>query len=438
MCESARTVEVNHITKRFVKQLFSKPLDADAIQDAKRGLIDFIASAHYGKNDVGVQKLLKLVDAGPYKIIGHDIYTSAEKSALINGFMAHALDFDDVHHEFRGHPSAVILPTLFALSDSSTTGIRFLHAYAIGVEALAKLALALSHVHYEKGWHNTATIGVVGATIAGTYLKGFCLKDTCKAIGFATTMASGMRVQFGTETKPLHAGIAAKHAVEAIRFTEIGINVNENSLEGTIGFLSLYGENTLKKAKLLLLDALSSKWRISEPGLWFKLYPCCSGAYFGIDATTKIGPIAVEEIAEINITFSHFSDAALVIREPKTGDEGRFSIEYIVSLLLAGRSLTLNAFLPEPIDEHITQYMKKVTRYNDHQSVFKYTQVEIIFTNEKSIVVKGENPKGSTSNPLLTSELVEKLKDATSDADEILKLINSIDSINIEDLIKHT
>ncbi len=429
-------MEINHITKRFVKQLFLKPLDVDVIRDAKRGLIDFIASSHYGKDDTGVKKLLNLAVPGPAKIIGHDRYTTVEQAALINGFMAHALDFDDVHHEFRGHPSAVILPTLFALSDEHTSGRRFLHAYTIGVEALAKLALSLSNVHYEKGWHNTSTIGIIGATIAGAFLKGMNEKDTCRAIGFAATMAGGMRIHFGTETKPLHAGIAAKHAIEALQFAEIGMNVNDNSLEGQIGFLSLYGENTVKKAEAILLDTSTFKWRLSKPGLWFKLYPCCSGSYFGIDAAQRIGELAVSDIEEINITFSNNSDAALVIREPKTGEEGRFSIEYIVSLIFSGRPLTLESFLPEEVDDEIKTYMKKVRRFNNHQAVKKYTLIEVKTTDGNVITVRGVTPKGSPDNPLQTSELEEKLADATTNADAILATIHNIENCTVGSLVK--
>ncbi|MEK5232743.1 MmgE/PrpD family protein [Lysinibacillus sp. FSL K6-0232] len=427
---------VNHITRRFVHQLFLKPLDIAAIEDAKRGLIDFVAVTHCGKDDPGVHKLLQLADAGTSKVIGHSIYTSPEQAALINGFMAHALDFDDVHHELRGHPSAVLLPTLFALCDENTTGIRLIQAYAIGVEAMAKLALALSNVHYEKGWHNTSTIGIVGAAIAGAYLIGLTVDDTCRTIGFATTMASGMRVHFGTETKPLHAGIAAKHAIEAIRFAQVGMHVNDNSLEGYIGFLSLYGENTPKKAEALLLDVTSATWRISSPGLWFKLYPCCSGSYFGIDAALQIGPITAEKIEEIHITFSHYSDAALVIREPKTCEEGRFSIEYIVSLILANRPLHLASFLPEPIDSTLQQYMKKVKRSNDLEAVSKYTQIDIRLTDGTQLSARGINPKGSPSNPLTTAELESKLASVTEQADTIIAAIRALNGSKVSSLLQ--
>ncbi|RKJ64051.1 MmgE/PrpD family protein, partial [Butyricicoccus sp. 1XD8-22] len=162
-------------------------------------------------------------------IIGQGRKSTPQQSALVNGFLAHALDFDDVHTEVRGHPSAVLLSTLLALaSTNDVTGKRFLEAYVVGVEVMARIARAVKDSHYEKGWHNTGTIGVLAAALAGGYMLQFSRDQLAQALGFAATQSSGLRCHFGTETKPLHAGLAARAAVLSVNLTMVNFVNNSN------------------------------------------------------------------------------------------------------------------------------------------------------------------------------------------------------------------
>ena len=144
--------------------------------------------------------------------------------------MGHALDYDDVHSDVRGHPSSVILPALFALaSGREISGKSFLDAYIIGVEFMARLGQAVGTASYLKGWHNTSLLGGVAATFAGARLLGFTPAETQNAVGIAVSQAGGLRVQFGTEMKPLHAGLAAQQAVQSIEWTQQDFRRDRNS-----------------------------------------------------------------------------------------------------------------------------------------------------------------------------------------------------------------
>ena len=106
-------------------------------------------------------------------IIGQDRKATMSQAALVNGYMGHALDFDDVHSDVRGHPSTVILPTLLSLSgNGQVTGRRFLQAYIVGVEIMARLGQAIGNSHYLRGWHNTSTLGVIAAAACWRFFKG--------------------------------------------------------------------------------------------------------------------------------------------------------------------------------------------------------------------------------------------------------------------------
>lgn len=405
---------MNHstLTYSFIEQLWTSHVTASAIEKAKYGLLDYIASSYAGKDDRGVDKLIPMVllEGGHAHapILFHKRYVSPTQSAMINGFMGHALDYDDVHLQVRGHPSSVIVPALLALCGEGITGRRFLEAYVIGVEAMARIAQALTNEHYERGFHNTSTAGVLAAVIAGAYMRSYSIEKTCLAIGFAVTQSSGLRIHFGTETKPFHAGMAASSAVRSLLLAEVDFQASRESLDGDIGFFGVYGQGA-DYARGQLLQG-GGEWRIETPGLWFKLHPFCSGAYYGVHAAEQIGRIPLEDIEEIELVFTHRSDAALINRNPRNGEEGRFSMEYIAALILSGRGLHAEDFQPVPIAEQLQGYMNKMKRTNlfDVPKHVKYTKINVMLTNGQQISKLGDAPKGSPANPVTEQELQHK------------------------------
>ena len=133
-------------------------------------------------------------------------------AALINGVAAHALDFDDCNNTLGGHPSAPILPALWALAPG-VSGKAFIAAYAAGVECETKLARAVHFHHYEKGWHPTSTLGTFGSAAACGHLLRLDPDQIATALALAASMASGIKANFGTMTKPFHVGQAARNGL---------------------------------------------------------------------------------------------------------------------------------------------------------------------------------------------------------------------------------
>lgn len=431
------------LTLEFLKKLWSMPYAGDSLHRAKYGVLDYIASAYAGKDDSGVGKLLRVADlegghpAAP--VLFRSYRTSRAQSALINGFMGHALDYDDVHVQARGHPSTVILPALIAFGDAGGSGRRFLEAYAVGVEAMARIALALTNEHYERGFHNTATAGVLAATLAGACYLSWPVEKAALALGFAVTQAGGLRVHFGTETKPLHAGLAASAAVRSLLLADAEFQGNRGSLHGRLGYFSVFGQGEELAWEELLRDDGDAR-RIVTPGLWYKLYPFCSGAYFGLHAAEQIGPIPLERIEEIEIVFTQRSDAALIHRNPANGEEGRFSMEYIAALVLSGRGIRADDFQRVPIDEEIRAYMSKMRRSNvfDVPAGVKYTQIVVRLVGGETVSAVGDKPKGSMSNPVTEEELLHKYADVVKGkhADAVREQILRLDELeDVRDFI---
>ena len=140
-------------------------------------------------------------------VIGSSVRTSPYMAALANGTLGHALDYDDMGG--FGHPSVALLPTALALGEKlGASGRDILEAYIIGFEAACHLRNGSSYVQGIRGFHNTAVFGTIGATAVAARLLGLDRRQTLMAFGLAGSMPSGLLLNFGTHTKPLHAGMA--------------------------------------------------------------------------------------------------------------------------------------------------------------------------------------------------------------------------------------
>lgn len=445
--------KANLLTYAFAEKIVSaNPLACDGtVVEAQYGLIDYLASSFAGSRDSGVSKLISIIEEEGGKktvpLIGNKLKASPFQAALINGFVGHVLDFDDVHSDVRGHPSTVILPTLISATDrDNISGKKLLAAYIIGVEVMARLGEAIGAEHYLCGWHNTATLGTIAAAAAAGYLKDFTIDQMAKVIGFAATQASGLRIQFGTETKPLHAGLAAQAAIKAVKFVEYEINGSTSALDGNLGFFEIYGEGS-KFAESFLLENWGVTWKIVNPGLWFKIYPFCSAAHHAADAATKLFnkyKFNTDNIKKINIIFPPNGDAALIHRQPKTGEQGRFSVEYVVALALKGIPLSLSNFrnLDIPLDvRDLIQVIKRsyddsITPASNSVPHGRFTIVQVITKDDKKYQERVDCPKGAPGNPLSLVELKQKLQHSVMCYELSEKLFEEIRGLTAADNLK--
>ncbi|USD83257.1 MmgE/PrpD family protein [Bacillus safensis] len=429
----------------LTKQLAEAVLSADPLQDeraiqmAGNGLLDAAASALAAKEDEGIQKLMQLVEqeggAAQIPVIGQGKKVSRQSAAMLNGYLIHALDYDDVHSDVRGHPSAVIIPALLSqLTDGKGYGERFLAAYITGVEVMARLGESIGKAHYERGWHNTGTLGAIAAVCAIGYLKQVSKEELTKAIGFAGAQSAGMRKQFGSDMKPLQAGLAAKTAVWSMDLACSGFGGNDSVLDGALGFFSLYGD--LELAKSRLLEGYGSTWRIVSPGLWFKVYPFCSAAHHAADAIQSLmkeHAFLPEQVRQVEVIFPPGGDAALIEQTPLTGEEGRFSVEYVIALAVFGQTLTLDAFTKKPIPSDMHTWMKRVSRGYDemiepHPDAVpkgRFTIVKLTLSDGTTISKRVDIPQGAPGCALSKEDIIQKLSSVTSasQAQQILQAV---------------
>lgn len=365
----------------------------------------------------------------PRPVTGADAHLAPSRAALLGGFQAHLLDLDDTHEEIRGHPSAVLVPTLLALGEPDDGIDALLAAYAIGLEVMARLGRALGPVHYLAGWHPTGTVGAVAAAAAGSRLRGLDVEATATALSVAASRSGGVRAQFGTPGKPLHAGLAAQTGVESIQWALAGLRTAESAVLGDNGLLAAFGLSPQQRGAVT--EEFGRTWALLDPGLWFKRHPICSAAMSAADAATEITghlDTATADITEVTVQFRPGADAALLHTAPRTGEQARFSIEAILALILLGREPALEELSPAPLDPEVTALASRVRR--EHVAAVStggpvsaggrrdfWARVSVGTRDGRILEAEVQRPLGSPDNPLTDTALRDKLVEATGDPD---------------------
>lgn len=422
---------------------------------AKRFFIDcfgcMIAGAGEGTSKIVTEYCRELQGVATSNVIGSNgLKTDAANAAMINGISAHIHDFDDVSVTITGHPSVVMMPVALALGQEiGANGRDVLLAYVTGVEVAALIGRGLNPNHYSRGWHNTSTLGVFGATAAAGKLLQLNRKQLVYAFGIAASESSGLKGNFGTMTKSLHAGRAAAKGIFAAKLAKKGYDSNARIMEIDGGFV----EVTTGACDLESIDKFLNE-KGSEfltPGLALKPYPSCKGTHNGIDAALYLAnnhKINAKDIKNIQVLVQPIAKDILKYPIADTPLEGKFSMGYCIACALLHGNVTLEDFTGNQINnQRIIDLMKIVDmKVDDSIAGGEYfngtweTTVKIIMKSGHEFTKNVPYAKGDPENPLTEEELFNKFDGCISDKmDEsgamkvkaLLKDLESIDDINM-------
>ncbi|MDE2006373.1 MAG: MmgE/PrpD family protein, partial [Rhodospirillales bacterium] len=215
-------------------------------QAAAQAVLDMVGCALAGAREPLADALFaELAEAGGAAqagLIGRAERLPIASAALLNGAAAHALDFDDVNMAMPGHPTVAILPAAMALAEHrGASGAALLTALVAGTELACRVGRAVAPGHYDGiGFHATGTLGALGAAAACAHLLGLDAERTAIAIGIAATQAAGLKSQFGTDCKPLHAGAAARNGLLAAKLAARGFTSRPDAIECAQGFAATH------------------------------------------------------------------------------------------------------------------------------------------------------------------------------------------------------
>lgn len=321
-----------------------RDLTPKSLSRARTGIVDTIGVTLAGIPEDCTQTLLRTPGVatapGGALVFGTTRRTSALDAALVNGTASHALDYDDFSSDLGGHQSVPLVAPLFALAEErGLSGMRLVLAYVVGMETLIRLARAVNYVHYDKGWHPTSTLGVFGSAAASAHLIGLDAKKTAIALSLAASMASGLKANFGTMTKPFHAGHCARNGLLAALMAEQGFVANPGVMEHHQGFLDVYNGVGQHDATRIFAD-WGKPWEVEAPGIALKQFPCCGSTHPAIAMMLSLvreEGITAADIAQIEVLpharrLPHTDNPW-----PTTPLGAKFSVQYaVVRALLTG------------------------------------------------------------------------------------------------------
>jgi len=351
---------------RWCVKLKLEDIPTEVIDIAKTALTDFVAVTIAGSAMPVAKSLQEFATQrapqGNCSVFGTELNSNMAYASYANGVASHALDFDDVSWATIGHPTVTVAPVAFAVAQQrKLAGASVLLAYIAGVEAQHQIARWVMPKLSEQGWHTTPAIGVFGAAVAAGILLELDEQTLTHALAIAASSACGVRGNFGSQSKALHAGLAAYNGVNAVELAMLGINGQANVIEAVDGFAQCFtGIDSLADAQV----NLGQQWDLLDNGLVFKQYPCCSGSHPAIDcwdALLKQRLLTVDDIEYIQVGTSLLGPRELVCQHPHNAIEAKFSMQYALAARLIYGAVGLTEFTDVAVrDPRVQTLMPKI------------------------------------------------------------------------------
>jgi 2-methylcitrate dehydratase PrpD len=287
-------------------------------------------------------------------LFGRPERVPASAAALVNGVAAHSLDFDDISNEMYGHPSVALVPALFATAERiGAPGRDVVAAYAAGYEVAAVFGRRVNPAHYDRGWHATATLGALAAAGAVANLLQLSAQQTRHALGIAASQAAGMRRQFGTDAKPLHAGLAARAGVLSASLAARGMTADAAILDGDDGFAALYGDPSTAAASTTPAPQARALAIVTR-GLQVKRHACCAATHTSIDAVLQLfaaHDLRADAVEAIECRINRIAVDILKYHQPRTTAEAKFSLEFCVATAALAGDCGISQFTQARVDD---------------------------------------------------------------------------------------
>ena len=321
-----------------------------ALRNAKIAMLDSLGvSVLAAKEEMG-RALLRFAHAnlapGSCTIWGSEITLNARDAALVNGTLAHGLDFDD-----RGHASTYTLAAALAAAEAcQASGGRVLEGFIAGREVLMTLEPLFARRDLgigpgARGWHSNGILGPIGAACAASKVLGLNEQQTLMAIGLAAGSCGALTIDGGTMAKPFRSGHAAAAGLTCAYLAKEGFTSDAAAIEGQYGLLSALGPLPEDVLNALGKD-LGVEYHLAA-GIRVKRFASCTATHGGVDAMLRLIEKRPMSAAEIDVIECDVNPYPLVRMQPERGIEGRFSMAYCLSLVILYGGLEPENFTDE-------------------------------------------------------------------------------------------
>lgn len=429
------TGAITQETARFIVETtyddLSEALRAESVRCIVDGLGVMLAGAPEECTQIIHRYVGTLGVSGAARAPGHPASYPAEFAALAAGVSGHAHDFDDTQlastpdrvYGLLTHPTVPALSAALAVGqETGATGKDLLRAFSIGLEVECKLAEAVNPQHYQRGFHSTGTFGVFASAAAAASLMGLGHETTRTALSIAASKSAGLRVNFGTMTKPYHSGAAAQNGVVAAKLASMGYSADTSGLDGQWGFFAVAGGGVDEE---YVLGKLGRPWSLLDPGVSVKPYPCGSLLHPAMDALRGLlieHDVDPARIREVRLGTASNVLNALRYSEPENALQGKFSIQFMLGVLALRRRAGIAEFRDEVVrDPEVRAMMARVRPYLDEEIEARgferiRSRVEVELDDGSVLEREAAVSRGTPEWPMSREDLAEKFRDCATGA----------------------
>ena len=412
MCAAARLAE-------FVVKTSLEDCPPEAITQVRRAALDTLGVMLAGASEPVARIVRRVVRAEGgiplATVVGTALKTSPGWAALANGAAGHAHDFDDTNFALLGHPSVPLFSTALAAGEAEMAdGRALVLGYVVGFEVSVALGAALNPDHYTRGWHATSSIGTLGCAAAAARIMGLDVVQTRNALALAASHASGLKENFGSMTKPYHAGHAARNGILAAQLAREGMTASETALEGKQGYVAAFGgSHALDGA----LERLGRSWHLLESGIAVKPYPSCALTHSTIDALIDLRAqhgLSVRDVAAVQVGVNSVVPDVLAHARPTTALERKFSMQFCAAAALAEGRVDFGSFAEGEIaNPEVRELMRRITMVVDPglpQGVEQnaWSRVTLRLRDGRTLATEPRGAQGHPDMPLSDAALRDK------------------------------
>lgn len=410
------------IAQRFASNLLAfsrQTFSPEAKAQARTAIIDTLGVTLAGGVQDGAVKLRTVIvpsaASGRSRVFGSELLLNPLDAALLNGVSSHLLDFDDSNSWLHGHISVAVLPALLALADDrALEGDAILRAYLCGYETAVRMGKAVSPFQYRHGWHPTTTVGIFAGVAACAVLLELDEAQTATALSIAASLASGIKANFGSQTKSLAVGQAARSAVMAVQLAREGFSAGQTAFEHHHGYFNVYnGQENVAP------EALTDRWDglphilDTEKSNNFKYFSCCYAILSPLDALLMLREthaLSINDIERIEVYVHPIRFPHINIPQPENPLAGKFSLHYCIARAWVTGTLTLDDFIDEARfnDPQTQALMARVDLRTHSDSVTHRAEVAILTTAGQRLSQQVAGARGSSPAIPLPENLIEQ------------------------------
>ncbi|HKA34674.1 MAG TPA: MmgE/PrpD family protein [Candidatus Binatia bacterium] len=437
----------------FVHKTSYRDVAPEVIRRARGFILDGLGVIVAGSTENGSRIMQEYIrgmgGVAEATVVGAGFAAPAAKAALVNGVSGHAMDYDDTQlstsresvYGLLTHPTTPVLAAVLAVGEHrGVSGKEMLLGYILGVEVECRVADAIDPRHYQSGFHSTATIGGLGAAMAIGKILRLKEEPLLRTLGLAASMASGLRENFGTMTKPLHAGRSAENGVTAAELAARGFTSAVNIIEARRGFFNaMAGGGDGSK----ITGRLGKPYFMIEPGISIKPYPSGSLSHPAQDVIldlVKRHDLRPDDIDSVVVGTNSNVPNALIYPMPKTALEGKFSIPFCMAIAIVERKAGIAQFTDRKVrDPRVVDLMKRVTLVVDPElEALGYDQVRsrvrVKLKDGRTVEGRADVARGHPEKPMSWDELADKFRDCCRlvpgiRADEAIGMVADLDKL---------